>query len=648
MVWTADAHDGSFLSSHRLVSVMRHQGDGSYGPASGRVVRSRIIADCWVVDTVVTEEWLVRDQAGFARCLGMTPRALAAQMAQDDLRRTGAVQYFTPAGDRPGRYQPEIQRDPDLDRYVEGYRRLWQRKETAEVGALYFHGANLFAPGGDMFCGHGDIDRFYLGYLASFPGRGVLARERDRQPRSRAAGPGGAALVAHGDACRVRAFRPTDRRAGIRHGAEPRADRRRPGPVGMGGGGRGGGLEADHCSRREPGRRMSQADVIVVGLGAMGAATLYQLARSGCRVVGLDRFAPPHEFGSSHGETRITRLAAGEGASYLPLVRRSHALWRELEALSGERLMQRTGGLIIGPRDGGTVHHGQDAFVQRTIALAEQAGIEHEVLSPAALMARFPQFRLQGDEIGYYEPEAGMLFPEACVRAQIELARRRGAVVRLGETVLGIEQNGAGVTVRTAGETLHASRCVVTAGAWIGKLLGGALPGLARPFRQTLHWFAPEPAADFTASAFPVFIWIHGAGAEDYFYGFPASPDDGGVKLASETYQSQADPDAMAREVGAAESAALYHEHVGARLPGLLSQVLRAKACLYTVTPDAGFIVDTLPGADRVLAVSACSGHGFKQSAALGEAIAERVLGDSDGILLDAFSFGRFSPACAG
>lgn len=169
VIWTADERDGSFLSSHRLVSVMRHQGDGSYGPASQRVVKSRIIADCWVVDTVVTEEWLVRDQGAFARCIGLTPRELAAQMAQDDLRRSGAVQYFTPSQDRPGRYRPEIQHDPDLDRYVEGYRRLWQSKETAEIRMLYFHGANLFAPGGETFCGHGDIDRFYLGYLASFP-----------------------------------------------------------------------------------------------------------------------------------------------------------------------------------------------------------------------------------------------------------------------------------------------------------------------------------------------------------------------------------------------------------------------------------------------------------------------------------------------
>ena len=168
VIWQ-DGGDGSFLSSHRLVSVMHHQGDGSYGPASHRLVRSRIIADCWVVDTVVTEEWLVRDQAGFARCLGMEPQLLARRMVDDDLRRGQPVGYFLPEHDRPGRYAPRIAEDAEAALYVDGYRRLWGRKETAAVRDLYFQGASLHAPGGQIFCGHMDIDRFYLGYLASFP-----------------------------------------------------------------------------------------------------------------------------------------------------------------------------------------------------------------------------------------------------------------------------------------------------------------------------------------------------------------------------------------------------------------------------------------------------------------------------------------------
>ena len=168
VIWTGYP-DGTFLSSHRLISVMRHQGDGSYGPASNRVVRSRIIADCWVVDGVVTEEWLARDQAAFARCIGLTPQQLAQQMVEQDRRMTGTVAFYLPEHDRPGRYVPELQPDPDLDRYVEGYRRLWGTKGTSAIRDLYFEGAELRGPGGDDHNGHLDIDRFYLSYLAAMP-----------------------------------------------------------------------------------------------------------------------------------------------------------------------------------------------------------------------------------------------------------------------------------------------------------------------------------------------------------------------------------------------------------------------------------------------------------------------------------------------
>ena len=173
VIW-AGYEDGTFLSSHRLVSVMRHTGDSSYGPATGRLVRSRIIADCWVVDGVVTEEWLVRDQASFARCLGQDPRTLAREMAAHDMRRTGAVQFFlpehdTPGHDTPGRYRPAIQDGPEIALYAEGYRRIWGMKDPSAIRDLYFHGADLGAPGGEHHHGHDDIDRFYVGYLASFP-----------------------------------------------------------------------------------------------------------------------------------------------------------------------------------------------------------------------------------------------------------------------------------------------------------------------------------------------------------------------------------------------------------------------------------------------------------------------------------------------
>jgi sarcosine oxidase len=381
--------------------------------------------------------------------------------------------------------------------------------------------------------------------------------------------------------------------------------------------------------------------VIVVGLGAVGAAVLYQLACRGIPAVGIDRFAPPHAMGSSHGETRITRLSVGEGDAYAPLVRRSHEIWRALEASEGVRLMTTAGGLIMGPQTGAPIHHGKDAFIDRTIALAKRTGIAHEVLDAAAIAARYPQFALRGDEIAYFEPEAGMLAPEACVRVQLAAARARGATIRTDEQVLAIAQDERGVSVRTARETLRASRGVVAAGAWVGQLLGGTFARHARVYRQTLHWFAADDPAPYAPGRFPIFIWMHGTGPEDYFYGFPEAQAGAGVKVASEQYGMEADPDSVARTVSDPESASMYRSHVAGRLRGVSARVVDAKACLYTVTPDAGFIVDSAPGTDRVLVASACSGHGFKHSAALGEAIAEQIADGGSRIPLDAFALTR-------
>ncbi len=168
VIWTG-YDDGSFLSSHRLTSVMTHTGDGILGRAQGKRVRSRIIADCWVKNQVVVEEWLVRDQAAFARCLGLEPRLLARDMANRDLRDGVPISYFVPAHDQPGCFKAQVQDDATVARVVNGLTRLWHDKETAAIRDLYFHGAALHAPGGDVLCGHSDIDTFMLGYLAAFP-----------------------------------------------------------------------------------------------------------------------------------------------------------------------------------------------------------------------------------------------------------------------------------------------------------------------------------------------------------------------------------------------------------------------------------------------------------------------------------------------
>jgi sarcosine oxidase len=383
------------------------------------------------------------------------------------------------------------------------------------------------------------------------------------------------------------------------------------------------------------------ADVVVVGLGAFGSAVLYQLAALGVRAIGVDRFAPPHTMGSSHGESRITRLAVGEGDAYAPIVRRSHALWREIENESSETLLSECGGLIMTSAIGAARHHGQENFVCRTIAIAERTSIPHEVLDADAIAGRYPQFRLRGDELGYFEPSAGYLAPERCVAAQLRLAARLGAVVRANEAVSRIEQAGPAVRVTTTAGAIEASRCVVTAGPWIGGLMPALRP-VTRVYRQVLHWFAPLDPAAFAPGRFPVFIWMHGDGEEDYFYGFPIAPGGADLKVASESYAVTADPDAVNRTVAPEEAAAMHARHVSGRLAGVTDRSTRSAACLYTVTPDAGFIVDALPDMDRVLAISACSGHGFKHSAAVGEAVAQLVATGRSALDLSAFGAGRF------
>ena len=395
-------------------------------------------------------------------------------------------------------------------------------------------------------------------------------------------------------------------------------------------------------------------DAIVVGLGAVGAATLYQLAKlgsaRGMRVLGIDCFAPPHDRGSSHGESRITRLAIGEGDAYVPLVKRSHAIWRELEARTGRSILTQTGGLILAPRDGAADHHGKPDFVRRTIACAERFDIDHQVLDAAGIRARFPQFNLQGNEIGYFEPESGFVRPEQAIAAQLEVARASGAEVHEGEPVLALEGgrgSGTGdrpVKVRTATATYTADRVVVAAGAWLPEFLGEAARdawrGEFEVYRQVMYWFdASEAAFDFTAPRMPIFIWMYGDGEQDYMYGFPsADAARPALKVATEQYVHTTSPDALVREVDAAEIEAMYQSRIAGRFPKIGGHAIDARACMYTVTRDRHFVIDTLPDAPQVLVVSACSGHGFKHSAGLGEAIAQRLLGQTPATDLRAFA----------
>jgi sarcosine oxidase len=389
---------------------------------------------------------------------------------------------------------------------------------------------------------------------------------------------------------------------------------------------------------------VSTYDVAVVGVGAAGAATLYQLARRGVRAVGIDRFSPPHIHGSTHGDTRITREAIGEGEAYTPLVQRSHAIWRELEAETGEDLLTQCGGLIVEAAGGGAAGHHRHEFLASTIACANRYGIKHELLSAADVAGRFPQFGLDGTESAYYEPTAGFVRPERCVAAELTVAARLGAEIRCDERVLAVEPSGSGVRVRTERGVLEAEKVVMAVGPWVRDFVGADQLRLFNVYRQVLTWFELEPdAVDHTPGVMPVFIW--GLSDGTAFYGFPAIDGTREIKVADEQLDTATAADEASLEVDPGEPRVLYDALIRRRLPGVSSRCLRAARCLYTVTPDANFVIDGHPDLPGVLLVSPCSGHGFKHSAGVGEAIAQRITTGASDVDLSPFRLDRFRAA---
>jgi sarcosine oxidase len=384
-------------------------------------------------------------------------------------------------------------------------------------------------------------------------------------------------------------------------------------------------------------------DAIVIGTGAMGSAALYQLAKRGGRVLGIDRFAPPHAMGSSHGDTRVTRKAIGEGDAYVPLVLRSYGLWREIEAATGEDLLTLTGGLWISSEARRAETHVAD-FFRNTLAAARRFGIAHEVLAAPEIRRRFPQFDVRDNEAGYYEPDAGFLRPEACVRAQLMLAARHGAEVHANERVLGFTEGHGLVTVRTDRGEYQAKQLIVAAGAWLHEFMPPEYARLFTVTRQVLYWFDLDaPVKRFEAPGFPVFIWELQE-RRHVIYGFPAIDGPaGGLKIATEQYDVRTGADAIEREVSDAEKRAMYENLVAPYLPGLAKKCVKAVACMYTATPDFHFVIDRLPGHERVIVASPCSGHGFKHSAAVGEALAELALEGRSRFDLSSFAFSRLT-----
>ncbi len=373
---------------------------------------------------------------------------------------------------------------------------------------------------------------------------------------------------------------------------------------------------------------MQNFDVGIVGLGAMGSMAALELARRGRRVIGFDRFRPPHPFGSSHGRSRIIREAYFEHPQYVPLVQRAYEQWAALEEESGRRLLLPTGGLMIGPPAGVLV-----AGARRS-ALVH--GLSYEELSAAEVRTRFPMFELDQAEVGLFEPRAGVLFPEAALEVTLQIAEAAGAELHFDEPV-STWSAGEGITVRTQAGHWRVDRLILAAGAW----MAGGIARTSLPLsvaRQTLFWFAPSGAAELGPERMPIFMWEWAP--DEMFYGFPDLGE--GVKVAIHHQGELTDPAQVRRTVYPGEADRL-RAVMATRAPLLTGPLRQSAACLYTNTPDGDFILDRHPEEARVLVASPCSGHGFKFAPAIGEALADLAEGKPPRFDLAPFRLGRFA-----
>jgi sarcosine oxidase len=351
-------------------------------------------------------------------------------------------------------------------------------------------------------------------------------------------------------------------------------------------------------------------DVIVIGVGAMGSAACHHLARRGQRVLGIERFSIPHELGSSHGFTRIIRLAYFEDPSYVALLRRAYVLWRELETASGERLLVQTGSVDVAEAGSWLVEGSIRSCIEHDLA--------HEVLDAAGLHQRFPGYRFPTGTAACFQPDGGFLLPERCVVAHAEAALRAGAELHGHEQVLEWATGSSGITVRSDRASYRCERLVVAAGAWIADLVP-ALAGYAVAERQVLGWFQPHRPELFQPARFPVF---NAEVEEGRYYGFPVFGVPG-FKLGRYHHLDQrGHPDDLRAPPGADDEAAL-RRFTDRYVPDAAGPTLGLRTCLFTNTADEHFVIDHHPDHREVVVASPCSGHGFKFSSVVGEIVAD-------------------------
>ena len=374
-------------------------------------------------------------------------------------------------------------------------------------------------------------------------------------------------------------------------------------------------------------------DAIVIGVGGMGSATLYQLARRGLNVLGIEQFDIPHEMGSSHGLTRIIRLAYYEDPSYVPLLRRTYELWRQIEQETSEQILYTTGSIDAGKED-------SEVFAG-SLKSCQEHDIAHEVLDSKALSQRFPGYQFPPEYMALYQPDGGIIVPERSISAHAAAARSHGAEIHTGERVQGWDPTGdGGVTVTTDAGTYRARKLVLCGGAWMYKLVP-QLEDIAVPERQVLIWLETKAPELFTPERFPV--W-NAKVDEGRYYGFPEfnpSGDTPGMKYGRWHHREElVDPDTIDRDVYD-EDEALLRQFGERYFPQGSGRTLDMKVCMFTNTADEHFVIDTLPDAPQVSIAAGFSGHGFKLCSVVGEIMADLAEKGETRHNIDLFQLGR-------
>ena len=374
-------------------------------------------------------------------------------------------------------------------------------------------------------------------------------------------------------------------------------------------------------------------DVIVAGVGGMGSAACWHLAKRGQRVLGLERFDLGHGMGSSHGMSRIIRLAYFEGTQYVPMVRRAHELWSETGKQAGMDLLYVTGSVDLAPEGAGFVESSRQSCLDH--------GLDHESLTKAEIARRFPAFSLPDGHVGLWQPDGGFVASERAIYAHVGLAQAAGATIRTNEAVLEWSTTAhGGVKVVTDRGTYTAGRLVITSGAWMDTLNPALAPHI-KTVKQAIGWHTVRNPEPFRMGNLPVFILTVDEGN---FYGFPLW-EHPGFKLGGPHFGREpidpSDPD----RTPSPRQVKLLQDCIARYFPDATGDALAIKGCIYTVTPDEHFVIDTMPDAEQVAFASCCSGHGYKFASVIGEILADISIKGSSHFDLSPFSLARFKQA---